>query len=102
MVQKSTHTAEYAAMLRLLVERRKSLRLHQADVAATLPFKQPEISKIERGERRIDVVELRMICTALHMSLPEFVAKLEERIAALHATESAADARAAEPSAKAR
>ncbi|MGP9822684.1 helix-turn-helix domain-containing protein [Salinarimonas sp. NSM] len=97
MVQKSTHTAEYAAMLRLLVERRKSLRLHQADVAATLPFKQPEISKIERGERRIDVVELRMICAALHMTLPEFVAKLEERIAALEGAESVAAANPAKP-----
>ena len=38
-------------------------------------------SKCERGERRIDVMELRMFCEAFGISLKQFVAALEKAIA---------------------
>ena len=39
------------------------------------------ISKCERGERRLDVVELRFFCTALGVELQAFLAQLELELA---------------------
>lgn len=89
MNRKSTHTPEYKELLRLLAEERQSRRLRQSDVGAHLPFGQSGISKIESGERRLDVIELRMICAAMGMTLPDFVRKLEERLERLPAQEDA-------------
>ena len=33
------------------------------------------------GQRRLDVIQLRTVCRALGTSLPEFVTRLEERLA---------------------
>ena len=38
------------------------------------------VSKIEVGERRLDLLELRAVCQALGLSLGEFVARLEKRL----------------------
>lgn len=89
MSRKSTHTPEYKELLKLLAEERQSRDLRQSDVGSKLSFGQSGISKIETGERRLDVIELRMICDAMGMSLPEFVRKLEERLERLRAREDA-------------
>jgi len=81
MSQKSTHTAEYAELLRLLIDERQARGLTQVHLAQRLPFPQPVISKIERGERRLDVIELRLFCAAIGIPLVDFVRKLEERLA---------------------
>jgi ribosome-binding protein aMBF1 (putative translation factor) len=39
------------------------------------------ISKCERGERRIDVIELRTFCRAFGSNLKQFVAALEKALA---------------------
>ena len=80
MMRKSTHTKDYALFLELLVETRRKAGLTQAQLGRRLPFSQPDISKMERGERRIDVVELRMICGQLGTELVDFVSALEARI----------------------
>lgn len=36
------------------------------------------VGKCERGERRLDVVELQAFCGALGVSLPDFARQLEE------------------------
>jgi hypothetical protein len=41
------------------------------------------ISKCERGERRIDIIELREFCRAFGMGLADFVAALEAPVAPL-------------------
>lgn len=81
MMRKSLHTRDYAAFLELLIEARHRVGLTQAQLGKRLPFEQPAISKIERGERRVDVIELKMICDQLGVSLRDFIAELEERIA---------------------
>ena len=40
------------------------------------------MSKCERGERRLDVIELRMFCLAFGLTLPIFVKRLEAALAA--------------------
>lgn len=81
MMQKSVHTRDYAIFLELLVEARRNAGLTQAQLGQKLPFEQPGVSKIERGERRVDIIELKMICERLGTSLGDFVAELERRTA---------------------
>ncbi len=81
MMRKSIHTRDYAVFLDLLVETRRQSGMTQAQLGDKLPFGQPGISKIERGERRVDIVELRMICAQLGVSFEKFIRTFEERLA---------------------
>ena len=80
MMRKSVHTRDYGIFLELLIEFRHRARLTQAQLGQQLRFEQPAISKIERGERRVDVIELKLICERLGVSLQEFVAVLQKRL----------------------
>ncbi len=51
--------------------------LTQTEVAQQIGETQTFVSKCERGERRIDVIELRTFCRAFGMSLDQFVSTLE-------------------------
>ncbi|MGA3201511.1 MAG: helix-turn-helix transcriptional regulator [Bryobacteraceae bacterium] len=52
----------------------------QVQLAKRLSETQTFVSKCERGERRIDVMELRMFCQAFGLSLKQFVSSLEKAI----------------------
>ena len=80
MMRKSVHTRDYAVFLELLIEHRHRVGLTQSQLGQKLPFEQPAISKIERGERRVDVIELKLICERLGVSLHDFITELQERI----------------------
>jgi transcriptional regulator with XRE-family HTH domain len=80
MMRKSVHTRDYAIFLELLIEFRHRAGQTQAQLGQQLPFEQPAISKIERGERRVDVIELKLICERLGVSLQEFIAELQTRL----------------------
>jgi len=77
-MEKSIHSARYAAFLALLRETRLTAGLTQIELANRLNETQTFISKCERGERRIDVVELESFCRALGTSLPKFAAGLQK------------------------
>jgi transcriptional regulator with XRE-family HTH domain len=80
-VQKSIHTAAYAIFLELLIETRTRAGITQKQqLGNELPFEQPSISKMERGERRVDLIEMRLICEKLGTTLGEFVKELERRL----------------------
>lgn len=81
MMRKSTHTREYAAFVDLLVEVRQAAGFTQLELAKHLGVLQPSISKMERGERRVDVAELKLVCDVLGLALTEFVAQYESRLA---------------------
>jgi transcriptional regulator with XRE-family HTH domain len=80
-MDKSIHTNEYAALLALLRESRQVANLSQIQLAALLGQSQSFVSKMEIGERRLDLIQLRTICNVLGTSLPDFVQKLEQRLA---------------------
>ncbi len=80
MMRKSLHTKEYATFLKLLIEVRHRAGLTQTQLGQRLLFEQPAISKIERGERRVDVIELKKICDQLGIELQDFIAELEDRL----------------------
>lgn len=82
-MEKSIYSQEYELFLTLLRKAREEKGLTQTDLAARLGESQSFVSKVERGERRIDIVELRAFCNAIGIDLPKFVAKIERTLNAL-------------------
>ena len=64
-MSKSVFTSEYEVFLDVLVKLRKSAGLTQWELADRLGKPQSFISKSERGERRLDVIELLTIIEAV-------------------------------------
>lgn len=58
---KTVHSAPYERLLALLVEARKDAQMTQQELAARMRRPQSYVSKYERGERRLDVVEFLRI-----------------------------------------
>ena len=54
--------------------------LTQVQLAKRLKQSQSFVTKMERGDRRIDVVQLRTICRIYGLTLSEFVARLEAEL----------------------
>jgi transcriptional regulator with XRE-family HTH domain len=77
-MDKSIHSASYAVFLKMLRATRERAGLTQEEVARRIGEKQTFVSKCERGERRVDVVELRTFCRAFGVSFGQFVADLEK------------------------
>lgn len=70
---KSIYSKEYRTVIDKLKKARFDARLRQEDVASKLKKTQSYISKIERGERRIDVVELKGLAKIYKKSLSYFI-----------------------------
>lgn len=87
---KSLHTRQYAFLLQELRAARTAAGLTQIALAEKLAMQQSDVSKCERGTRRLDVVELRQWSQALGVGLVELVRRLDERIAADEALSSQA------------
>ncbi|MEO8594463.1 MAG: helix-turn-helix transcriptional regulator [Candidatus Solibacter sp.] len=79
-MQKSIHSAHYASFLKALRQARRRASLTQMGLAARIGETQSFVSKCERGERRIDVIELREFCAAFGISLKQFVTTLETSV----------------------
>jgi transcriptional regulator with XRE-family HTH domain len=79
-MEKSIHSAQYAIFLNALRTMRKRAGLNQTELARRIGETQSFVSKCERGERRIDVVELRTFCKAFKISLTDFVDALEQSL----------------------
>ncbi|EMM98182.1 DNA-binding helix-turn-helix protein [Leptospira noguchii str. 1993005606] len=75
---KSLHSHEAKIFCKNLIAARKDARLTQLDVANRLGEPQSYISKIESGERRLDVVEFWRIFKILGKSL-EFYFQFDDR-----------------------
>lgn len=75
-MEKSIYSADYQRLCGLLRELREQAGLTQAEVAARLKEPQSFVSKYESGERRLDVVELRLVAEALSASIGKVVALL--------------------------
>lgn len=66
-----------AQLLELLRQVRIEAGLRQVDLAKKLRQPQSFVSKYESGERRLDLLELRQVCSAAGTSLQEFVKRFE-------------------------
>ncbi|PIP23726.1 MAG: hypothetical protein COX90_02055 [Candidatus Nealsonbacteria bacterium CG_4_10_14_0_2_um_filter_38_17] len=70
---KSIYSKEYKRVVDRLKKARDEAKLKQTEVAKKLSRPQSYISKIERGERRIDITELKKIADIYKKSLDYFV-----------------------------
>ncbi len=66
----------YLRLQRLLVETRHARGLTQAEVASHLQMPQSFVSKYERGERRLDVVELFQILRILKLDISDVLKRI--------------------------
>ena len=76
-MEKSTFNKDYMLFLSHLRNTRKRAGLTQEQVAERIQQSQSFVSKCERGERRIDVLELLAFCQALGVSIDDFVLQLK-------------------------
>lgn len=73
---KSVFSAKYTRFREMLVEARKTKGMTQMDLAVRLGRKQSYVSKFERGERRLDIVEFLEIAELLEIDVLRFVEQL--------------------------
>ena len=72
-MQKSLSSAKQKSFLELLRQFREEAGLRQVDVAERLDQPQSFVSKYESGERRLDLLELELVCEACGTDLSLFV-----------------------------
>jgi len=65
----------------LLRQARTEAGLQQRELASLLGVPNSVLSKLEAGERALDVLELRAICAALGVRPADFLDRLERAIA---------------------
>ena len=64
----------------LLRSARTDLGMSQIELGERLSIHQSDVSKVERGVRRLDVVELRVWLAALSVPLLDFVGRLDAEL----------------------
>lgn len=79
---KSLYRRHNQVFLESLRRTREAASLRQADLADRLGSDQATVSKVESGDRRLDVIELREWLLALEVNFVEFVHQLDERLRA--------------------
>jgi len=79
-MQKSIHSARYRVFLKVFRQARLRAGLTQVQLARAIRETQTFVSKCERGERRVDVMELGTFCKAFGITLKQFVTTLERAI----------------------
>jgi transcriptional regulator with XRE-family HTH domain len=77
VVDKAISSVEQRRLSELLRAVREQAGLRQVDVALALDVPQSFVSKYESGERRLDLIELKQVCTAIGIGLVDFVAQFE-------------------------
>lgn len=79
-MEKAIYSRESKAFTEALRAAREAAGLTQVELAKELRITQSYLSKVERGERRLDLMQLRQFCTALGVSLTAFVTDFESRL----------------------
>ena len=83
----STYSREYKALLKSLRQARVKAEITQAELAVKLSRPQSFVSKFERGERRLDVVEFLEVAEALGVDAAALFREFLDRTHAKRASE---------------
>jgi len=76
-MEKSIFSDDYALFLQRLREARRQAGVTQSQLADRLQQTQSFVSKCERGERRLDIVEVRAFCAALGIPFASFITEFD-------------------------
>ncbi|AYC30975.1 XRE family transcriptional regulator [Pseudomonas cavernae] len=79
---KAIYRPEYEIFLQQLKHMRMESGLTQAQCSAALGRPQSFMSDVERGVRRLDIVQLRDLCLVLGMDLASFSRAYEQALGA--------------------
>lgn len=77
---KTLYRPENAVLRGQLRLAREAAGLTQADLSGAIGKSQTFVSDVERGVRRLDVVELWEMCRAMGLDLTEFVSEFQSSI----------------------
>jgi len=72
-MKKSIYSLENKRLIAKLVYARKAAALRQLDVATRLKKPQSFVSKVERGERKIDITELKKLAAIYKKEVTYFL-----------------------------
>ncbi|MGD8176000.1 helix-turn-helix domain-containing protein [Marinimicrobium sp. ARAG 43.8] len=86
-MSKSLYRTETKVLLDILKELRRESGLTQAECSKALGRPQSFISDVERGVRRLDLIQLRDLCHVFGVSLRTLVQRFEKHVAACEADE---------------
>jgi transcriptional regulator with XRE-family HTH domain len=78
-VTRSAFTRKHEYFRKILVAARRDAGLTQVALAKRLGRPQSFVSKFERGERRLDVIEFLEVARALSLDAARLVSELERR-----------------------
>ncbi|MGC8634756.1 MAG: helix-turn-helix domain-containing protein [Candidatus Limnocylindrales bacterium] len=73
---RSVFSPTYGRLRELLIRARRTQGLTQAQLATRVGRRQSFVSKYERGERRLDLVEVLEIADALALDVCQLIAEL--------------------------
>lgn len=80
---KSIYRPEYEVLRCMIRDMRLRAGVTQAELSRAMGRSQSFISDVERGARRLDVLELRDMCRSLGRSFPGLASAWERRISSL-------------------
>lgn len=74
---KSVYAETYRRFIKKLISARTDAGVTQVQLAERIGWQQTDVSKVERGERRLDVVEFLQFAAALEIDAAVFIAALQ-------------------------
>ena len=82
-MEKTLNSARNVLLCQMLQDTRIAVGLTQVELAAKLNVHQTEVSRVERGITRVDLLELYDFLEAMGLPLLDFVAELQDRLKAM-------------------
>ncbi|HEQ0128738.1 helix-turn-helix transcriptional regulator [Pseudomonas aeruginosa] len=79
---KAIYRPEYEVFLEILKRRRIEAGLTQVECSKALDRPQSFMSDVERGSRRLDIIQLRDLCQVLGVDLPTLIVEFEKTLQA--------------------
>ena len=79
-MSRSVFSEPYGVLLNVLVSARQKAGLRQTDVAERLGKPQSFVSKFERGERRLDLVEFLIVARAIGADATKLIRALTDSL----------------------
>lgn len=80
-MRKKSSGNEYSVLAETLRETRLKAKVTQVELAGRLGWTQSFVSKCDRGAVRLDMVQVRRVCTALGFDFVRFVRAFEQKLA---------------------